>query len=120
MRSPLIAGLALLGSALWLIAAGVSQSPAKESGATPASQARPAAAPQTAPYLMPIDIQLRGVLWQSLPMDVVSVSVGPDRRIWYELQRPGEIIIQTHEHQEEVIREFKKPAPQLHDARPAC
>ncbi|MBA4387365.1 MAG: hypothetical protein C0404_05250 [Verrucomicrobia bacterium] len=61
-------------------------------------------------------LKLRNALWQALPDSVCGVYVGPDQRIWYELDSTG---TENPELVRRIIRdEFTKPAPQLFGARP--
>ena len=62
--------------------------------------------------------ELRDVLWQVLPREIESVFVGPDKRIWWTLERQApfnnlNVLVN-------VIREqFHSKSPVLYGVRPA-
>lgn len=60
-------------------------------------------------------VALRDVLWQLLPDDVRSVSVGPDDRIWIELDGAD---VEPAAAKETIAREFSRPVPHLVGVRP--
>lgn len=75
----------------------------------------PASAPAVEP-LPNVDVTLRSVQWQVLPATVTSVSISPDDRCWYRLERTPLSYTQRlspAQVQRVVEAEFAKPAPQL-------
>ncbi|MDK1031657.1 MAG: hypothetical protein QGD94_06600 [Planctomycetia bacterium] len=65
------------------------------------------------------EIRLRNLRWQGLPEPVCGVYVGPDGRVWYELDHPRDTAEDPSEARRIIVREFGKKSPQLFGARPA-
>jgi hypothetical protein len=88
----------------WLVlAAGLIACQARASdGETKRAEARPA-------------LVLRDVMWQMLPNEVRGVSVGPDDRLWIEVDGPE---VELAGAKETIAREFARPSPQLAGVRP--
>jgi hypothetical protein len=88
----------------WLVlAAGLIACAARASdGETKRAEARPA-------------LVLRDVMWQMLPNEVRGVSVGPDDRLWIEVDGPE---VELAGAKETIAREFARPSPQLAGVRP--
>jgi len=66
------------------------------------------------PSLDPIDIELKDVRWQVLPVEVSMVRVSPDDRPWYLLNSSDTLPqLRLADIKKVVEREFSKPSPQL-------
>src|SRR5688572_12379302 len=75
-----------------------------------------------------VEINLRLVLWQPLPDVVKAVFVGPDQRVWYELDRPPAKPPEPGRPRPDendagptkrlIEREFAERSPQVVGARP--
>jgi hypothetical protein len=77
-----------------------------------------AACGQTQPADYRVDIAIQPVRWQALPERVQAVFVGPDQRVWYQVDPPPKSVWNLDLLKRCIELEFNKPSPQIVMARP--
>src|SRR3954449_1926217 len=65
-----------------------------------------------------INITIKPERWQALPERVFAVFVGPDQRVWYQLNLPQRRQWTIDWMKRTIEREFNQPSPQIIGARP--